>query len=1521
MQDKKIRQERLLSLIEFAQQSARLKLSTIKEIRSHKLFSKFEHELIGLPGIHFNQENNQDEIWFVINRLLESRAPHVNNQELAIWLNLSNDPNAIPFLKDSVTLLEITAHNDDTVTKKNIKKDEVVFFSDYENKDLVINLFEKYIKKYWEPWSIEEKKRRSTIKLYSELFTLKQQIEGGITDAQIEFVLGIGISIWKKEEFKITYPLIIQVMDIQINRLDMSIEIRPRRSLDAKFDLDIYASIDNPFVSEIEEMSKKIISSESQFFSPFVRTTFESKLQLAATHLDPQGMYWPSQTTSEDRNLPIHTEELKVTDTWVLFARPRSKSLFIQDLENFKKGISEECEILSVVNEIISDPSSEHREKKLPSFRGLSTSNIDIIESDLVSDLFFPLPHNEEQVSIIKNLECSSGVVVQGPPGTGKTHTIANVISHYMANGKRVLVTSMKEHALTVLKNKLPEKIQPLVISLLTNDQDSKKQFEFAISKIVQKLSRINIRELENKIKVLEEEIDRLHSVIAGVDRQILQWAKNNIQPFFMDGDQLQPKNAAEEVAKFINDYVLIEDPISIDSSNKPQFTNADIIRLRDARKNVSEHIDYIGKTLPELSQLPNIIELIKIHNDLLNYNNALTFMKDSKLPIIFNVDEQFNTEEVVEKIKEWLKIDNDLKNVDSNLIKSFSSLLSDDDSKQILDIFESIANEVNLNIAAQNIFLLNPIHWPDNLIISPDIIQAIRNKAKNKPAFGVSGFLLKNKLNKKINSIKIVDSIPKTIEDWRHIYDYVILQHQAKQIMLRWNNIAKEIPISVLDEHKVNFSLKIAKSELTVFTQIKKLYFLKKYIFENIKIILYEYVKEIEDMNLSDFFSLILSILERNININKLSASIKAKQEIQNKLSQYSGHISTLMNKMIIELLGNHEVGEPILQEKWSALLAELQKVHDLRDYFDDIIEICEKIRLSGAELWARKLEKEPVHSTVDLLLPDNWESIWRVTRLHNYLKNINDFEKFTRLSRERPALERTLSDVYQKVVANRTWLKLAINATPDIRTALQSFYAAIMKIGSGNGKRAVRYRRDARDAAALANKAIPCWIMPHYRISESLPPEFGCFDLVIIDEASQSDLTALPAILRGKKILIVGDDKQVSPEGIGLEEEKINSLMKQFLSNQVPLYRQAMSPERSMYDLCKIVFSDSQIMLREHFRCVSPIIEYSKREFYNHEIRPLRLPTSSERLDPPLIDVFIEDGCRKDKEKINIPEARFIVNEIAKICADRLMDEKTIGIVSLLGYQQAVKIWEMIQKECSPEDIVKHQITCGDAFTFQGKERDIIFLSMVVTKDNNRAMTNKGMQQRFNVAGSRARDRMYLVRSIEIDELSLADELRIKLIQHFMHPFGQDEVRTKTLRELCESPFELEFYDLLTEQGYKVTPQVKVGSFRIDMVVEGYNDARLAIECDGDRYHNASNWEADMNRQRILERAGWKFWRCFSSTFILRKAEVIQDLMNTLTELGIEPIGNNFEIQSIYSEHRRITINSLLEATKGVF
>ena len=223
----------------------------------------------------------------------------------------------------------------------------------------------------------------------------------------------------------------------------------------------------------------------------------------------------------------------------MLFARPRSTNLFIQDLERFKERLDANPDVLlpKAVCAVVTDPATTNEEVALPEFRGVSmsggggqsagASSSTANSREKVKDLFFPKPFNDEQVRIVQLLEVSDGVVVQGPPGTGKTHTIANVISHYLANGKRVLVTSMKDPALAVLRDQLPDDIRPLAISLLSTELDGMKQFEHAIHKIASEVQSIDRTTTAREIGQLETAIDMLHGQMARLDYDITRWAKS----------------------------------------------------------------------------------------------------------------------------------------------------------------------------------------------------------------------------------------------------------------------------------------------------------------------------------------------------------------------------------------------------------------------------------------------------------------------------------------------------------------------------------------------------------------------------------------------------------------------------------------------------------------------------------------------------------------------------------------------------------------------------------------------------------------------------------------------------------------------------------------------------------------------------------------------------------------------------------------------------------------------------------
>ena len=134
---------------------------------------------------------------------------------------------------------------------------------------------------------------------------------------------------------------------------------------------------------------------------------------------------------------------------------------------------------------------------------------------------------------------------------------------------------------------------------------------------------------------------------------------------------------------------------------------------------------------------------------------------------------------------------------------------------------------------------------------------------------------------------------------------------------------------------------------------------------------------------------------------------------------------------------------------------------------------------------------------------------------------------------------------------------------------------------------------------------------------------------------------------------------------------------------------------------------------------------------------------------------------------------------------------------------------IENLLFKKVDQEDIERHQITCGSPPKFQGQERDIMFLSMVVSPDDVYATSGILYEQRYNVAASRARDRMYLVRSVKVDDLSVKDVLRRGLIAHFSNP----QVPVPQDEKNFESRFERQVYEALVEEGYRVIPQVKSG------------------------------------------------------------------------------------------------------------
>ena len=758
-----------------------------------------------------------------------------------------------------------------------------------------------------------------------------------------------------------------------------------------------------------------------------------------------------------------------------------------------------------------------------------------------------------------------------------------------------------------------------------------------------------------------------------------------------------------------------------------------------------------------------------------------------------------------------------------------------------------------------------------------------------------------KKGIKTKLSQVKIEGVAPSGAEQWGKIDAYIDLLLEVRKNAARWNSLAQEFNGPTTNDTSptaLSFLIEVGH-------KIANLKVVERDFFPG-------YLATLETLFPGDFdphsLKNDLSEFQRSISILKIHKKHNALKAAQNdkdlQLQRLNGHTGPVVEEItnfLITETGCADFSTDEIVTKWEAFQTTLSTLADLKNEFDTVANVTKLIEESGAIKWAEQLRTEPFDRSEINRLPDNWPQAWDWARSVGYLEQIDGREQFKKLSAERIQAESDLTKANLKLVEALTWVRLKNNITAKVSAALRNYLTAIQKIGKGTGIRSIRFREDARQAMKIAHQAIPCWIMPHWRVSESLPAEIASFDLVIIDEASQSDAYALPSIVRGKKILVVGDDKQVSPSDVARKEADILYLRDKHLK-ALP-YGHLFLPGSSIYDLCNTLFATDVVRLREHFRCVEPIIQFSNKQFYEGELRPVRIPKPSECLDPPLIDMYVPDGNRENQSKINKLEARAIVAEIARITEDSRFKKRSIGVVSLLGFEQAQYIQNLLLSDLGEDKILEHNIKCGDAKYFQGKEADIVMISMVAA-GKIQAQTARIYEQRYNVAASRARDRLYIFRSFERSDIAESD-LRARLMDHFTctSTTGCEEIQV--LRDRCESDLERDVFDELTSRGYRVSPQVPVGNYCIDLVVEGLDDARLAVELDGDKYHGIEGWIEDISRQRTLERMGWVFWRCWESNYISNKDACLNELIASLDSLNIYPIELKTPFDCNVSDH----------------
>ncbi len=1442
-------------------------------------FVRYQTSLQGLPGVDFDKKVEGDHIWMRVERLTEIAPPPLQPQELQRFFTISNSPSGPePSINEAAL-----SHSIATDCAKRTESEAQCLAN--ARRTGVRETFAQY-KPSWLAWAQGERPRRVAIGLYGELFSLKHQMEAQETAKPHELVWGMGITSWKiaseGRSVDFQYPLITQAMELSIEDQTMAMVLSPR-AVNPRFEFDAFSACNVPGTPEVERACKDALAKNPDAqITPFDRASVEPLLRLVAGSLHERGKFLSGQ----DQPLAA-TEDLVVTDAWVIVSRPRPNNYLLEDIERLKGRIKGGALIPAGCLALVTPPLDHAVDFQPIAFRGLSGMRAGIAGS-APQELYFPLPYNHEQVTIVEQLERSDGMTVQGPPGTGKTHTIANIVCHYLATGRKVLVTSKGEQALEVLQSKIPPEVRPLTVALISGDREGMRQFQQAIETIIHNVSQLNPEVSRTEIARLLSAIDRAHAELATLDKRVDDIAMSQLSDLEVDGVTMRAQKMAELVVQGKARHAWFDDVLSLDAQHAPPVAASEVAQAREARRRIGADLAYVNAKIPASATLLPAAEMEILHNVLVSIREmeeteargGLLSLRASTPEVLAEVRKLLTAVEEAAALARELEQTGALWTFDLRR----KCRQSDFDSER--KALEALFDEMQALIEARANFLIRPVEVTPDAIGLTKFREALHRASETGKPFGLMSFGASN-IKALVQEVRVAGLAPASTGDWQHVLDYAKLHDRVLSFSARWNQFADLLSIP-----RVSGGVQALRGiELTT-VAARKAHCLATHHDVHLPLLAERVFAKAPSAQLQGTSAEILSVREHlraHLTRAELAKAATQLATLQEKLAGTGGQVSDALRSFAHETLGNSDWPVQRVVARYAELLSEVRRIEALLPDMQTILHLSKAFRLAGAEKFAVRVTQCPVGASgEDSVLPLSWRDAWNWARVQSHLDKIEAREELLTLASRRRELEAGLAKLYENMVSKSAWLMTKTSASPKVLSALETYKTAIRRIGQGTGSNATRHRRDAQRAMEDAQGAVPCWIMSHNKVSETLPALLGSFDLVVVDEASQSDLWALPAVLRGKKILVVGDDKQVSPDGSFIAATHIQSLKDRYLAHQP--YSAVLTPEKSLYDIASTVFAAQKVMLREHFRCVPAIIAYSN-QFYDGFMQPLRIPKESERIDPPLVDIYVPSGNRSNKD-INRPEAQAIADEITAILHNKKLANRTLGVVSLLGPDQAKYIDTLVRSRCDAAELMRRKFECGDARVFQGSERDIMFLSMVVDPNNCRAASGNTAEQRFNVAGSRARDRMYLVRSVKLSDLSHLD-LRAGLLGHFSKPSEGTLEDNKNLIDLCESGFEKQVYSALVDQGYRVIPQVKAGAFRIDMVVEGERDARLAIECDGDAFHGPDRWAADMGRQRVLERAGWTFWRCFASTWSLRREEVMQELLQRLGAMGIEPLG----------------------------
>ena len=1422
-------------------------------------------------------EDHDSDIWVEIRRPIEPEVPSVPDV-CRVWVRPKSLRNKsdIPELPEEITeQIENPSWSEDSEQPQSIPHSKRL--EDYPK---VQHAWDSYINGPWLSWQKEHNVWTTIHKVYSQLFAIRQ--EQSRLSEEYELVLGLGLLIWRSPSGQhIRRHVIVADAMLEFEAGQGMFTLKPH-AVGAK----LRPELDMLDVQELPPNAEKgAMEGFSESDDPWERDVVDGVLKALVHSIDTQGRYSDSLDATD---VPFR-ENPVVVYAPALILRKRSAKGLTDTLKRIREQIETGEDIPNEFRDLAEIPSTNN-----PHTDGESTQT----NSEFDGEVFFPKPSNEEQRLIVDKIRAANGVLVQGPPGTGKSHTIANLICHLLATGQRILVTAKTPRALEVLEGLVPKELRSLCINLIGSGSEGRRSLESSVSGILQQHNVWNEEESRRERERLDQELRQLREEKSRTERRLRDIRESETHSSSISAGTYQ--GTAAEIAEAVNgdrnDYEWFTDDVREDRTC-PISENGMRKVLKGLRhftpQKRQELTLELPDALPSSTRWENLIE------------NEVNAAKEEN-SVVNDADE---------------RVADELSGSNSAFIESLRDAL-----KAFLDKRRRLmaADEPWMKGVLQAIIAGQSAAWCERLRDTRDVITEIEQgvEAADNTDIDNPKEINLNSLHQVVNELLIYLKknggkltlwriLPKSIVEHRRLIKDVRVNGSKPSTLTEFEVLESVLRVRRECEKAWGFWVgRVARPQGPYQLQVRELESLSEVLEDALS--LEELTKKCREL-IGQCAAINEPLWSNESQVETMVASCRLAIARQRK------HASQLEIRNIEEpvaILAARSNAHPLICKLRDAIRERNEdEFLDVANSIQDLRNEREHLRQLNNDVLATR---QHLPSLMDVLEQTCNEPCWdeRVNRIQDawrwaYARYwVEDFisqEDAPALAQRAKQIEDEINNTIAQLSALHAWSFCFSRLKEKHRRHMEGWSQAMQKYGKGTGKYAAHHLRTAQHHLDQCSEAVPAWVMPLHNVWDTVNPAPGMFDVIIVDEASQCGVEAMPLLYLGRKILIVGDDKQISPEAVGLPQDAVHRLIGNFLYDYE--FKAAFDVVSSIFDHGKLRYGTQHITLREHFRCMPEIIRFSDNLCYSDTpLIPLR-QYGPDRLIP-LERLFVSGGYREGSGSrvINRPEAEAIVDKIVELCNESTgrYDGKSMGVVVLQGEAQARLIETQLLERLGAQEMEDRRLICGNPYSFQGDERDIIFLSLVAAPNERIGTLTKATdERRFNVAASRAKDQMFLFHSVTRDDLSPVC-LRRRLLEFFENTALPtiDDIDWNRLERLArvenrqivkppnpfESWFELDVGLKIARRGFHVIPQYEVASRRIDLVVEGGN-ARLAVECDGDAWHGPDEYEADMFRQRQLERCGWEFFRVRQSAFIHDKERALEGLWRALDEREIFP------------------------------